>query len=139
VNAAVRSLRHFSGKGIRDFALDQIPKAKQPGIYIDLLVANYQSGDDKLLKSLIDKTKNEYRIHDLAISIIDVFKANKAAECLEPLVAVYGKLNCGIHRTDLIEIMVENEVLPDKISQEIQYDSYHETRKFCKLKNKGAN
>jgi hypothetical protein len=126
--SAVQALRHFSGKDIREFALDQIPTAKRPGIYINLLIENFEKGDSKLLKSLVDKTKNEHKIHDLAISVIDIFKANKTAECLEPLVALYDKLTCGMHRTDLVEIMIENGVLPEKINQEIQYDSYESTR-----------
>jgi hypothetical protein len=140
--SAVHALRHFTGKDIRDFALYQITKAKWPGIYTNLLIANFERGDGKLLKSLVDNTKNEHKMHDLAISVIDIFKANKTAECLEPLVALYGKLTCGIHRADLVETLIENGVLPEKIIQEIQYDSYEDTRMLYQdkkwLRNKEA-
>jgi hypothetical protein len=120
IEFAVNALRYFTGADIRDFALDQIPKAKWPGIYTNLLVANFKMEDAKLLKSLIDNTNNEHKIYHLAVSFADIFTANKTMECLEPLVALYDKLTCGIHRADLVEIMIENGVLPERINEKIK-------------------
>lgn len=130
VESVVHALRYFSGKDIREFALDQVSKIKWPGIYVNLLIANYERGDGKLLKSLVDNTNNEHKLHDLAISYIDIFTANKTVECQEPLVALYDKLTCGIHRAELVEIMIETDVLPESINKEIQYDSYEVTREL---------
>jgi hypothetical protein len=51
-------------------------------------------------------------------------------ECKEPLEIIYDKMNCGLHRTDLVKILIENDVLSEKIRNEIQFDCNGETRRL---------
>jgi len=132
IEYAVNALRYFSGNDIRDFALDKIKNASQPEFYTNLLIANYREGDGKMLMEIVNSTKNEHRIHHLVFSYVEIYKANKTKDCREPLIALYNKLTCGIHRKEIVEIMIENKVLPVWIKNEIKYDSDESTRELYK-------
>lgn len=134
---AIDSLKFLESDNIRQFALDRIPKAKQPELFIDILISNYKKGDYKLLTDIADKAKSEHIIESLAGSYVDIFKANKTKECKEPLEVLYDKMNCGIHRNAIIEVLIENSVLSDRLKKEIKYDSYLETRQLLDRKKNG--
>ena len=128
---AVESLKFFSGKDIRRFALDKLTQTNSPWTYTNLLVSNYKKGDNNLLtRIVVEKCKTEHSIHNLVYSYIDIYRANKTKECKKPLQAIYDRLTCGIHRTDIVKIMLENNVLPHKIKTEIKFDSCEETRRL---------
>lgn len=129
---AVESLKFFSGDNIRQFALDKLKKTNSPSTYTKLLMNNYRQGDSELLKSIADRCKSEDSIHNLVYSYVDIYKANKTKECKEPLEAIYEKLTCGIHRTDIIRILIDNNVLSSQIKAEIKYDCSEETRELIK-------
>jgi len=76
------------------------------------------------------KIKDKNIIEALAASYIEIFKANKTKECKAPLEELYDKMNCGIHRKELVEVLIENNVLSDELREEIKHDSYLETRKL---------
>jgi len=130
VEYATGALKYFSGADIREFAIEKLKKVKIPSDYLDLLVSNYKKGDFKLLTEIIARCKNEHDIHSLVDGIINIYKTNKTKECKEPLEAVYDKLTCGIHRADIIKILIENKVLSTRLKNEIKYDSYEEIRKL---------
>lgn len=132
VEYAIYALKHLKSKEIRNFALDKIQNSKNPIDYLEILVSNYKSGDFKLLSEIAKKTNNEYKIEQLAAIYSEIFKANKTKECKEPLEILYNKMNCAIHRKDIVEILIENKVLTDKIKQEIKFDCDLETRKLTK-------
>lgn len=130
---AVESLKFFSGDDIRQFALDKLKNTNSPSTYTKLLMNNYRQGDSELLKSIADKCKSDESIHNLVYSYVDIYEINKTKECKGPLESIYDKLTCGIHRTDIIRILIENNVLSSQIESEIRYDCSEETRE---LKNK---
>jgi len=132
VEYAINSLKHLKSKEIRTFAIAKIQKSKNPIEYLEILVANYKSGDHKLLSHIATQTNNEHKIEWLAGIYSDIYRANKTKDCKEPLEILYNKMNCGIHRNGIVEILIENEVLSDKISAEIKFDSDMETRKLMK-------
>lgn len=127
---AVEALQFYKAKAIRQFALEKLSATNEPEIYIELLIRNYKKGDWKLLKSLAAKYRNADRIHSLGASYIDIYKANPSKECKEPLEVIYDKMNCGLHRWDLVKILIENNVISEKIRSEIQFDCDMDTRKL---------
>lgn len=132
VEYALYALKHLKSNDIREFALDKIQTSKNPIDYLEVLVSNYKSGDFKLLCEIANKSNNEDKIEQLAGIFSDIYKANKTNECKEPLEILYNKMNCAIHRNGIIEILIENNVLSDKIKQEIEFDCDLETRKLAK-------
>lgn len=135
VEYAVNSLRYFKSNKIREFAIDKLSNnSKNPEIYTNLLIANYKNGDGKLLANIVSNTKNVNRIHDLACSYVEIYQANKTKDCRLPLLALYDKLNCGIHRKSIVDILNNNSVLCERIKKEIKYDSYLELRELANQK-----
>jgi hypothetical protein len=132
VEYAINALKHLKSKDIRNFVMDKIQNSKNPIDYLEILVSNYKSGDFKLLSEIANKTNNEHKIEQLAGIYTDIYKANKTKECKEPLEILYHKMNCAIHRNGIVEILIENKVLSDKIKNEIKFDSYLETRQLTK-------
>lgn len=132
VEFAIDALQHLKSNEIRDFAIYKLQKTKTPYTYTNLLKNNYVKGDFKLLKTFVEKTKNAHMIERLAHSYIELYKANKTNECLEPLLELYKKMNCGICRNSIIQILIENNALQEKIDAEIEFDSNLETRLLSK-------
>ena len=130
VEYATGALKYFSGSDIRKFAIGCLSKTKTPSDYLGLLVSNYKKGDNKLLTTIAKNCKSEHTIHNIVYGYINIYKANKTKECKEPLEAVYKKLTCGIHRRDIIKILIDNKVLSGQIAEEIKYDSYEDTRRL---------
>jgi hypothetical protein len=130
IEYASGALKYFSGSDIREFAIKKLLKIRIPGDYLNLLVANYKKGDAKLLTDVVKRCRNEHEIHSIVYGIINIYKINKTKECKEPLEAVYDKLTCGIHRTDIIRILIENKILSARLKNEIRFDSSEETRKL---------
>lgn len=132
VENAIDALKHLTSKEIRNFAMDKIQTVKNPIDYLEILVSNYKSDDCKLLCEIANKTNNEHKIEQLAVIYSDIYKVNKTKECKEPLEILYHKMNCAIHRKGIVEILIENKVLSDKIKNEIKFDCDLETRKLIK-------
>ncbi len=129
---AIEALKHLKSKNIRDFAIEKILNSKYPIYYLEILISNYQQGDFKILSHIARKTNNEHKVERLAGVYSDIYKANRTRECKEPLEILYSKMNCAIHRNRIIEILIEDKVLSDKIKEEIKFDSYLETRQLVK-------
>lgn len=130
VEKAIDALKHLKSKDIRNFAMHKIQNSKNPIDYLEILVSNYKKGHFKLLSEIANKTNNEHKIEQLAGIYTEIFKANKTKECKEPLEILYHKMNCAIHRNGIVEILIENKVISDKIRQEIKFDCDLETRKL---------
>ncbi len=129
---AIEALRFFESGYIRGFAVRNLHSFGSPYNYTNLLIKNYQKGDWELLKKVAEDNEDKDIIHQLACSYIDIYQTNPSKECRKPLEVIYDKTNCGIHRTDLVQILINNKVLSNHIKREIRYDCSKETRKFWK-------
>jgi len=130
---AINALKYLKSKAIRDFALNKIQTAKNPIDYLELLISNYKSSDSKLLTEIAEKAKNEHKVERLAGIYTDIFNKNKTKSCKKPLEILYSKTNCALHRKDIIEVLLHNNVLSDTLRKELQYDCNLETRMIALL------
>ena len=128
VEFASGALKYFTGSDIRQFAIDKLSQTKTPYRYLDLLVANYKKGDNRLLTKIALAFKNENDIHAIADGYTDIYAANPTKECKEPLEAIYSKLTCGICRGIILKRLIDNKVLSKQLKQEMQYDSSQDNR-----------
>lgn len=128
VEYACKALKYFQASEIREFAIKKLNKARDPSDYLYLLVSNYEKDDYKLLTKIATKLKGENIIHSLVWGYIDIYKANKTKKCKIPLEVIYSKLNCGIHRYEILEILYQNSALSKRILAEMEFDSYEATR-----------
>lgn len=130
VELACEALGHFQASEIRKLAIKKLQETFNPSVYLPLLVSNYKKNDFTLMEEIISRHTDFDVIHSLAWSFIEIYSKNKTKECKEPLEKMYGKLNCGMHRYDIIKILHENNVLSEQILKEIEYDSYESIREF---------
>jgi hypothetical protein len=127
---AINALRNIESASVRDFAIERILTDSKPDRFTGILKLNYKNGDYKLLTNLVEKTDNADVIESLTIQYVSIFNHNKTSECREPLEALYNKMTCGIHRTDIVKILMDNGVLSVKIRDEIKYDCNSDTRQL---------
>ena len=135
VEKACDALKFFSGADIRELAMKKLNTVRFPREYMSLLVKNYKKGDAELLSKIIMRCKNDDEIHSIAFGVIEIYESNKTKECKEPLEAIYERINCGLHRKDIVQILIKNKVFSEKIKREIQFDSEEETRKLWETWN----
>ncbi|AMR28007.1 hypothetical protein A0257_13510 [Hymenobacter psoromatis] len=86
---AIDALHHLQAREIREFALQKLATTTRPSQFTALLISNYQEGDAVLLTSLANRFHNEHSIEQLACSYVEIYAANKTAECALPLLALY--------------------------------------------------
>lgn len=125
---ATAALAHLPAPEVRDFALQKLARTTRPGQYTHILRSNYQAGDAARLTSLVARFHNEHTIEALAISYVAIYEANPTPECAGPLLALYAKMNCGMHRYEVVKLLIANGVLPAWLNEELLFDTYHKTR-----------
>lgn len=125
---ACRALRYFCDEDIRQFAIKKLRRTNRPAVYLPLLISNYREGDHLLLAEIAARHKNVGTVHALACEYIDIYRANKTRSCREPIELLYEKLNCGMHRADLLEVLQDKGVLSNKLLREMAFDSYEGVR-----------
>jgi len=137
---ALDALSNFTDEDIRIIAINKLKSTKKPSYFLDILKSNYKKGDYKLILETINRFKDEHIIENIAISLCNVYEKNKTKECKRPLLALYEKMNCAIHRNSILKILLKNEVLPKSIIKEMEFDSDEDTRKMHrKIKKKAGN
>jgi hypothetical protein len=139
IELAMEALKHFKSKEIRSFALEKFRTEKNPCEYICLLRNNYKTGDKNLLVEIANRSNDYNFIHSIVFGFLDIFTLNHTKQCREPLEAIYEKMNCGIHRADIVKILNDNKVLSKKIFRELEFDSDMRTRKFYRQLKKIEN
>jgi hypothetical protein len=122
---AIRALKHLKSKEIRDFALHA---GKKKIDFLALLTSNYERGDGQLLSDVANRINNKDQIENLATIFVAIYTANKTPECKEPLEILYRKMNCALHRYYVVSILLENQVLSERLQKEIPYDCDLKTR-----------
>lgn len=138
VEFSVEALKFFAGKDIRQLAIDKLNSQKNPFAYLNLLVSNYKKGDNKLLNEIANRSDNKDFIHSVGFGFRDIYEANNTKECKEPLEILYSKMNCGLCRKSVVQLLLDNNVLSDKILQEIKFDSNEELQKLFKRTKKNG-
>jgi hypothetical protein len=130
---AFDALANLKSPEIRAFAVKGLTNSAEPQKFTIILKSNYKKGDENLLTTIINNTRNEGLIELLLINLIEVYTANRVKDCTAPLEALYNKSNCALHRYDLVKLLIENDVLSTKIKDELPFDCSKNVRELaCK-------
>ena len=130
VEFAVYALSYFKGRDIRKLALAKLSGKKNPGYYLNLLVNNYKPEDYKLLAAIANRSNDYHYIHSIVSGLVHIYTSNHTRKCKKPLETIYNKMNCGIHRNELVQVLKDNNVLSETIRSELRYDSYKDLTRF---------
>ena len=125
---ALYALEKFQSTQVRDFALNALKNNKKPEVYLDLLRLNYYSEDNEILCSLARRFRNLDKIELLAGTCISIMENFEKVDLSPVIEILYRKMNCGICRNSLFNVIFNCGSLPEWISEEIKYDSYEATR-----------
>lgn len=126
---AIQALSYFRHSSVRKL-FDYNIRRKNGYWYLPLLNENYKDGDDLLLTDLVRKTRDKDKLDAIASDMRDIYVQNPTPDCTGPIEAMYEKLNCGLCRKDLLNILLQYDVLPERIRQEMAFDSNKETREL---------
>jgi hypothetical protein len=127
---AIQALSHFKADKIRTFVIGKLRTVNNAWEYLPLLERNYKKGDSQLLYNIISKTNNNDHIHNIADALVDIYNTNSTKDCKRPILAIYRKLTCSLHREYLIKILLANDILSKQMRNEINYDCNVDSRKL---------
>lgn len=122
------ALAKVQSNTVRVYAMARLQVTSRPGECIGMLERNYQEGDEVFLESLLQSTHDEHAMEQFAQGLRSIYKANPTPRCKGPLELLYQKSNCAICRFSVLKLLLENDVLSDRIQQEIEFDCYLDTR-----------
>ena len=95
-----------------------------------LLESNFEIEDESLIRKYVLCSR---RItYGMIVSIYEIYKKNKTSSCGDILLHFYKNAECSHCRCNIVELMIDNEVIPQNILEECQYDSYEETRELAR-------
>ncbi len=124
----IKVLSCIKDKRIHAFAIQLFNDMKVENV-IKLLEANFEVDDEALIRKHIVHSKRV--THGLIVSITDIFGEHKSNTCGDILLHLYKNAECTHCRYKVVETMINNNVIPEKILIECQHDSYEDTRKLA--------
>ncbi|MEM7726942.1 MAG: hypothetical protein AAF208_11315 [Cyanobacteria bacterium P01_A01_bin.45] len=150
-HAAIWTLKLCQDNSIRDLAinLNQHPDDKFAVSSIGLFIKNYQSGDNKYIESVFSRIRDENTIHFLCTDLIHIFEENVfdtnilnknvLDELLTSLLWAYENTPCTICRTKIVRNLIENNLIPQSIIDECQFDCVDDIRNLAREYEKNQN
>jgi hypothetical protein len=134
--AAAEVLENIKDERIHDLATE-LMKDKELSVYaLGLFVQNFQNDYDLILDLLKKEheqfiiEKSGFYFHSLTLGVRNIFKHNKSIESLDILHFLYQKTTCSHCRREIVQIMCDNNILPDRIAEEGRYDCDVDTREM---------
>lgn len=131
---ALEALAHVRDQRVRELAIERIPTIKDVAekcYLLDLLTYNYEELDYRLIETiLMDDRNDDNDLESLGHSLTSIYTANKTSNCQNGLIYLYQNGACAICREKYLEIMIDQNVLPEWILQEARYDSNLEIREM---------
>lgn len=127
-DVVVRALSRFRDKRIHTLAL-WLFNGGQAEDALALLEANFEIEDEAIIRK---HTKSFKRItHVMVMSITKIYKNHKSKTCGDILLHFYKNVECTHCRSDVVEAMINNDVMPRAVREECRYDSYERTRELA--------
>ena len=134
----VEVLSRIKDKRIHSFAI-RLFNDKQVENAIALLKTNFEIEDEALIRKHVMRSSRV--THSIIMSITDIYRNYKSSTCGDILLHLYKNAECSHCRCNIVEIMINNEVIPKNVLKECLYDSYEETRELARkaLINENGN
>ncbi len=133
-SAVIQALSNNKDKAIRQLALllcnQYDPISLQ--IILRLFVHNYQSGDHLIIDKMLTRLDNEIDIHNSCSTLIDICGKHFEPALLTCLLWVYECSPCTVCREEAVKLMVQHELLPQKLQEKCQFDCIENIRNLVK-------
>jgi len=123
---AFNALAKNTDTTIRKFALEQLEIEANASI-VSLFIKNFEAGDEVTILKELKLPEDSFDLHSLLMDIIKVLENNPAADCSQLAVIAYASTPCENCRSDTVELLHRQGVVPLWMLEECQHDSNEET------------
>ena len=125
---ALAALKMYSEDTVRALALDRLGNGEVADGVLALLTRNYRPGDHLLIEAALRPMENVGELHWLIMDVLDIFEKNRTPDCIEALVFAYEQTPCSNCRLLAVEIMLDQDVFPDRYLEECVFDANEDIR-----------
>lgn len=136
--AALGALEKIQHPDVRALTLQLLPLSNLSHGAIDLLIANYQPGDECIILEAIRRERKKHKLHSLGFDALKVFKANPVPATIPVLLALYERTPCSNCRTGCVKQIVALNALPDWMLEECLHDSQEHIRELAEQLTNGT-
>jgi hypothetical protein len=130
IKVAIEALAIISDSRVRDLALKLFYDPDKSGWAARLLKHHWQEGDWQLLTELAVQDHNPDNAHNLAMSLIDIFREHPSPDAAHAFVNLYEINPCSYCREGLVKRLHELDSLPDWMREECKYDANFDLREL---------
>lgn len=121
-------LTRYKEAALHDLAIEHIQKGNINPDVLVLFEKNYSDSDLKYIEKVFYRDYNEFDYHGIGLSLIHIFEKFNTKKCLNMMVELYKNGRCSSCREWVIDILIDNEILPDWLARECLYDCNFDIR-----------
>jgi hypothetical protein len=125
---AFNALYHVNHPSVRALALKVLEEGRLRDKAVDLLINNYQDGDEAIIEQAIGESEDEEEIHGLGFATRELFEKHSSKDAVESLLLLYEKGPCSSCREKTVDLMLWLDVLPEWVREECRYDANFDIR-----------
>jgi hypothetical protein len=125
---AVANNRH---PAVRRFALEHLKIPLHQENSINMLVANYESGDEEIVLDSLQLPEDACHLHRMLMGLRNLVEENETARCEAAVELVYENTPCSECRRAIVKLLAERVGLPEMMSAECQFDVDPDTRSLA--------
>lgn len=126
--AAFRVLKRYEDVSIHDLAVELIIKGDPNPDVLELFENNYLDTDIEYLEKVFFNNYNDFDYHGIGLLLIHIFEKHKTTKCQKLMIELYKNGKCSSCRGWVVDILIDNNILPDWMAQECLYDSNFDIR-----------
>lgn len=123
-----RAVSRNSHLSIRQLAISMLTSGGDLENAAELLIHNYQPGDEIRLLEAFDPASEADDRHAILVAIRNVLEENPEADASRLGLVIYASTSCAVCRSGAAEILKQRQVVPEWLISEIRYDSYEACR-----------
>lgn len=132
---AIAALANNKSNSIRNVAVELIqqqPKSVENGV-LSLFINNYQSGDFKIIESVLTSSQDIDFRHYAAIDLIKIINAQNAPELINCALWVYEYTPCSHCRHEIIKFLIDTQQATTDILEECLHDCCPDIRALVNI------
>jgi hypothetical protein len=128
---AARAVANNKHPEVRRFALEHHRDPTFQAEAIEMLAANYEKDDERLLLDALHLPNDECARHWILMSLLKLIEAHPVATCPDAVAVVFENTPCSSCRNSLIEICSERHGLFECLRDECKFDVEADTRSIA--------
>lgn len=131
---ALQALEPNAHPLVREFALAELQQGVRDGSVVALFSHNYRLGDEHRILEALELPDDECERHWLLMAVVEVLAKNPEADCSPLGVLGYALTPCSTCRFRAARLLFNQQVAPEWLAAECQYDSGEDCRALVKKK-----